>query len=274
MLPQDYQFATELANTMNWNMAPEDFQYMTTLEPEGCFVLSEGSEPIGIATCISYGRVGWFGNLIIKEECRGRGAGSLLVQHAIDYLQGKGAETIGLYAYSNLIKFYSNLGFKRDIEFAVLQAKITTIPTTEMFPRIKKANVNAVSKFDSEYFGGDRRKLLESIILDEGNLCYFFSERGRVVGYVAAKVYEGMAEVGPLVCQCDRSDVAVALVGAALGKLAGFEVYVWGLPKKEAALAHALSGFGFREDFSVTRMFLGTPVAKNCIYIAESLERG
>ena len=274
MLPQDYQFATELANTLNWNMAPEDFQYMTTLEPDGCFVLTEGSEPIGIATCISYGRMGWFGNLIIKEECRGRGAGSTLVRHAINYLKRKGVETIGLYAYPNLIKFYGNLGFNAEAEFAVLHAKTTTIPTPETFPRVKKPNFDAIAKFDGECFGANRRKLLESIILDEGNMAYFLSEQSRIVGYVAAKVYEGAAEVGPLVCQSNRADAAVALVRAILAKLAGFEVYVWGLPKKETALAEALSGFGFREDFSVTRMFLGTPAAKNCIYIAESLERG
>ena len=57
---------------------------------------------MGIATCISFGKVGWFGNLIVKEEIRHKGAGSLLVKHAIDYLQGKGVETIGLYAYPNL----------------------------------------------------------------------------------------------------------------------------------------------------------------------------
>ena len=38
MRPSDFQFATKLANTMNWNMAPEDFEFNSSLEPEGCFV--------------------------------------------------------------------------------------------------------------------------------------------------------------------------------------------------------------------------------------------
>ena len=38
MSSADFQFATDLANTMNWNMATEDFEFMTSLEPEGCFV--------------------------------------------------------------------------------------------------------------------------------------------------------------------------------------------------------------------------------------------
>ncbi|MGE5533230.1 MAG: hypothetical protein ACM3UN_02645, partial [Bacillota bacterium] len=63
MLAKDFLFATKLANTMNWNMAKEDFEFMSSLEPEGCFVLFDGSKKLGIATCISYGKIGWFGNL-------------------------------------------------------------------------------------------------------------------------------------------------------------------------------------------------------------------
>ena len=100
MRPEDFAFAVELANTMDWNMATEDFEFMTQLEPEGCLVLFDGLKPVGIATCIVYGKVGWFGNLIVEEEYRHKGAGSFLVKYAVEYLLGKGVETIGLYAVS------------------------------------------------------------------------------------------------------------------------------------------------------------------------------
>jgi hypothetical protein len=44
--------------------------------------------------------------------------------------------------------------------------------------------------------------------------------------------------------------------------------------KKQTALADLFSKAGFTEEFSVTRMFFGEFTAKNCIYLAESLERG
>ena len=65
---KDFGFAVELANTMDWNMATEDFQFAKQLEPEGCFVLFDDSKRVGIATCISYGKVGWFGNLIVDAS--------------------------------------------------------------------------------------------------------------------------------------------------------------------------------------------------------------
>ena len=273
MRPEDYVFAVELANTMDWNMATEDFEFMTQLEPEGCLVLFEGSKPVGIATCISYEKVGWFGNLIVKEKYRHKGAGSFLVKHAIEYLLRKGVETIGLYAYPILTKFYSNQGFKADEAFTVLRAQLQETLTKEELSRIGKYNIHAVTKFDKECFGGDRKRLIESIILDKGNISYCVSKDNEVVGYVAATVYDRMAWIGPLMCQKGNRDVAVALLKAALEKLAGKTVYL-ALPKKETLLVNMLFSLGFKQDFDVVQMFFGPKVAKNCIYLAESLERG
>ena len=188
-------------------------------------------------------------------------------------MQSKGVKTIGLYAYPNLIGFYSKLGFERDEDFSVLRAETLDSLTAETLPKVGTQQIQAIAEFDSRCFGGNRKKLLESIILEEGNLSYYKSEDNEVVGYVAAKVYEKMAEVGPLICQAGHVDVAASLLKTVLGKLTGLSVYVF-LPKKESALADMLFSVGFKEDFCVSRMFLGQAVAKNCIYMAESLERG
>jgi GNAT superfamily N-acetyltransferase len=269
----DFLFATQMANTMNWNMATEDFEFMASLEPEGCFVVFQGSERLGIATSISFGKVGWFGNLIVKENTRNKGVGSLLVKHAVNYLQSKGVKTIGLYAYPHLISFYSNLGFKRDEDFSVLHTDALGSLTAETLPKIGTQQIQAIAEFDSRCFGGNRKKLLESIILEKDNLGYYMFEGNAVGGYGAAKVYEKMAELGPLICPAGHVDGAVSLLKGVLAKLTGLSVYAV-LPKKEIALADMLFSFGFKEDFCVSRMFLGQAVSKNCIYMAESLERG
>jgi predicted N-acetyltransferase YhbS len=273
MRAEDFEFATELANTMNWNMALEDFQFALSLEPKGVFVAFDGSERLGIATCISFDSVGWFGNLIVKEKCRNKGVGSLLVNHSVNYLQSKGINTIGLYAYPNLTSFYGNLGFKADEDLSLLHAEKLGSLNVDSLPKIGEKQIQAVEHFDSRCFSGNRQKLLESIILENNNLGYCKIEKNEVVGYVAATVYEKMAWVGPLMCKAGRVEVAASLIQAVLAKLAGFSVYLV-LPKKETELANMLSKVGFSEEFSVLRMFLGPFTAKNCIYLAESLERG
>ncbi|MCL5876582.1 MAG: GNAT family N-acetyltransferase [Candidatus Bathyarchaeota archaeon] len=271
---EDYQFAVDLANTMNWNMAVEDFEFMASLEPDSCLLLLDGAKRVGVATCNNYGKMGWFGNLIVEEKYRKKGAGTALVTHAIKQLHAKGVETIGLYAYRHLECFYGNLGFKADKDFAVLQAKDLQRVKADPLPKIGTQQLPEIISFDSENFGGgNRSKLLESIICTQGNASFYISEGCEVVGYVAATIYESMAWLGPLVCTPSRNDIALPLIKAALSEMAGRTVYAV-LPKTEAKLLEAFLGLGFREDFSVSRMFLGKAPTKNCIYMAESLERG
>jgi predicted N-acetyltransferase YhbS len=269
----DFGFAAELANTMDWNTAAEDFIFMDSLEPGGSFLLMDDSKRIGIATCISYGKVGWFGNLIVEKTSRRKGAGRMLVQHALDYLHTKGVETVGLFAYPQLKEFYSHLGFKPDIDFALLHAdKIFPVETAGAH-KINETNLAKIAVFDSHFFGGDRTRLLESIVFDDSNAGYYVSDRGHVVGYVAATIYESMAWIGPLICVPSRYDVAGKLVSAVLSKVGGKSVFSV-VAKSDVAMLGMLSSVGFKEEFAVSRMFLGISEAKNCIYLAESLERG
>jgi hypothetical protein len=270
----DLSFAVQLANTMNWNMTPADFEFMIKLEPKGCFVLLHGQERLGIATSVSFGKTGWFGNLIVKEDMQREGAGGLLIRHAIDYLKSKGAKTIGLYAYPHLVEFYEGFGFESDIDFLVLKGK-AEVPSAAQkgVKAAKRQDIPGIIDFDCRCFGANRRKLLEPIILNKGNLCYISTENNEIIGYVAAKVYDKMVEVGPLMCHVNREEEAVLLLRTILSRLSGLEVFMY-IPKKEAVLLNMLYEAGFEEDFRVVRMFFGPAVAQNCIYTAESLERG
>jgi GNAT superfamily N-acetyltransferase len=264
MCPPDYPYATELADTMSWNMTNEDFAFNCSLEPEGCLVLYEDSRRVGIATCVSYGKTGWFGNLIIDPESRRKGAGGFLVRSAVNYLHCRGVESIGLYAYPNLSGFYGDIGFVADECFSVLHAHAIPKILCEQVGEISNRDIEAIARFDNAYFGGDRKRLLYSI---------FVAGETGILGYVLVKVFGGMAEVGPLVCVPNRADVGLNLLKSALGKIAGFDVYLC-LQKNQRALQEYLYSVGFREEFYLTRMFLSSKLSKNCIYIAESKERG
>ncbi len=269
----DFSFAVQLANSMNWDMTPADFEFMIKLEPDGCFVLFHGQERSGIATSISFGKAGWFGDLVVNEKFRRRGAGNLLTKHAIDYLKNKGVKTIGLYAYPNLVTFYKNLGFEPDIDFIVLKGKVTISSTHDMLKEATKRDVPEIIAFDRQYFGANRQKLLEPILFNQDNLCYVSTANSKITGYVAAKVYGKTAEVGPLICHANWEEGALILLETILSRLNGVEVFMC-VPTKEAELLNMLTKAGFKEDFRVVRMFLGSAVAQNCICAAESLERG
>jgi GNAT superfamily N-acetyltransferase len=274
MKVNDLAFAVHLANTMNWNMTPADFIFNMKLEPDGCFVLFNGQERKGIATSINFGKVGWFGNLVVKEDSRQEGAGKLLVKHVAEYLRSNGVETIGLYAYPNLIKFYESIGFESDLEFSVLKGKVSLLsPIREKVEEAKMQDIPSIVAFDRHCFRANRQKLLETILFNQSNLCYISTKKSEVIGYVAAKVGGEVTEVGPLICRADHYEEAVILLETILKMLNDYEVFVY-IPKKETALIEMSENGGLKEDFRVMRMFLGPAVAANCVCAAESLERG
>jgi predicted GNAT family acetyltransferase len=273
MKTSDFLFAVQLANTMDWNMTVKDFEFNVKLEPQGCFIQFQHDERVGIATTISFGKVGWFGNFIVKKTIRGEGAGSFLMQKAIAYLKSNDVETIGLYAYPHLVKFYEHFGFKSDINFSVLKGKPTFPIAQNSVKAATKLNIPELVELDRRCFGASRKKLLEPLFFNKNNLCYISTENHEITGYVVAKVYSKMAEVGPLISPAKRVEGALMLLKAILNRLSGFEVFMY-IPQKEIELLNLLRTVGFKEEFSLVRMFLGPVIIKNCIYAAESLERG
>lgn len=274
MAVEDIEFAVRLTDTMNWNLTEHDFKFMMSLEPKGCFVLLHNSKRIGITTTISFDKLGWIGNVIVDKNYRRKGAGSTLLKKAIKYLKKKGVRTIGLYSYKKTDNFYKRLGFKRDLEFTVLKGHLR--PSSVKENNVQKTSICDVQRivdFDSFYFGAPRKKLLEKIANKKGNLCYCYVYDRGILGYLMVKVYNGYAEIGPLVFRRENSYAATDLLSAVLKKLDGFEISVC-LPKKEENLVDMFLNSGLKEDFDVVRMFSGPLVFKDCIYIAESLERG
>jgi len=272
MVAEDIPFAVRLGNTMDWNLAEGDFEFMMELEPKGCFVLFFDSERVGIVTTISFGNIGWFGNLIVTEQHRKKGAGSLLTSHAVNYLKHNNVETVGLYAYSEKVPFYERLGFKYDSYFAVLSGNGISSVTDSHVREGGKGDIQKIIDCDCSCLGFSRKKLLEPVLLDSDNLCYIY-ENGEMEGYAIAKVYHGMAEAGPIVCHQGCNEIAIKLLKAVLNGLNGLEISMC-IPKKHTALLDVLKRHGFSEKFSVARMFYGPPFRDKCICLAESLERG
>ncbi|MBS7657409.1 GNAT family N-acetyltransferase [Candidatus Bathyarchaeota archaeon] len=273
MTPKDFEFAVRLSNTMNWEATKEDFEFITNLEPNGCFVLYHDSERIGIATTISFGQVGWLGNVIIRENHRGKGGGSLIVRKAMDYLTNVGVKTIGLYSYIDRISFYTRLGFKFDSKFIVMKGDAFFEPVEFPFKPVSKDDWPAIECLDRKCFGGSRSKLLELILSDRSNICYVYTNDKKLLGYAVAKVSNETSEIGPMVCQREHTNAALNLISKLLGNLKRREVSLC-LPEKETEIRNFLMQHGFREQLVLARMFYGAPIVNDFVYVAESLERG
>jgi len=274
----DYSFAVDLANTMSWGMNVADFGFNQFLESAGCLVLFDGSSPVGIATCISFGNVGWFGNFIVKPEYRKCGAGRLLLEYAINYLKSRGVENIGLYVYPYLEEYYGKFGFKADnVVLTVMCNDNVQIDDGGSFNFEVAPDFSVLSRFDCEFFGADRSRVLRSILQEKSSLCYAsFDGDGEMVGYIVSKNCGSVSEVGPLVCRPGRVDVAFGLLKAMLQRLVNRSVvlYLFQGQVESRVFEVFLLSAGFRKSFSLLRMFLGESKVQSGVYLVESLERG
>jgi GNAT superfamily N-acetyltransferase len=273
MSEQDFQFAVQITDQMNWDMTEDDFKFITSLEPDGCFVLLSGRERAGIATTVSFGKKGWFGNLIVAESCRRKGAGSLLVEHSVQYLKSKGVNTVGLFAYMDKVDFYKRLGFEYDSVFTVLKGKSFSSAAKECIVKSGRRNMQQIIDCDRFYFGASRKKILKPLLDDPNEVSYVCVDKDKVLGYALAKMYDGTASLGPLACPRDRTDLAISLLEAVLNQLKGAEVSLC-LTREAESVVNWLMEHGFVESFHVARMFLHPSAVSDCVYVAESLERG
>lgn len=274
MREEDFDFAVAITDSEGWFLKREDFEFSLELEPEGCFVLFRDSEKIGLVTNVSYGnKIAWLGNLIVDKNRRGEGGGRELVEASLSFMHGKGVETVALYAYQDVVSFYLKLGFEVDTEFSVMKGKVASSLNKDGVKRAEVSDLQGIVEFDEGCFGASRRKLLEPVIEDSDNVCHVCFEGDELLGYVVAKPYDGLAELGPLVLLRDRGDMVNSLVKAVANDLEEAEMFVV-VPSKELSVILELIDMGFREDFKVKRMFHGPAKLDSCICFAESLERG
>jgi ribosomal protein S18 acetylase RimI-like enzyme len=258
---------------MNWSLTAKDFEFMTTIEPFGCFVLFDEKDKIGIATSISYNSIGWFGNLVVKPESRNKRAGSCLLKNAITYLKNKDVQTIGLFSYPGLVDFYKKFGFKVDHEFIMFRGSPSVFKEIKNLRIAQEKDFPKIYEFDQTCMGFSRHKILNPIFSHKNNLTYFYAQNNFIKGYLVTKIDNIQAEIGPLVFKSDHEFVAVDLLRSALGSLSGFDVFIY-VPKQNKVLIDLLLNVGLREDTNLVRMFLGPIINIDCLYLPESLERG
>ncbi len=199
----DIPAATALTDLENWGCTPAIFSRLMRLDPGGCLKAVAGGETVGITTATSYGEVGWIGNVIVSPERRGDGIGRELVEHAIDYLENAGAETIRLNSYLHVTTLYESLGFKGEFENVRLHGVMGSggrVPPPSL-------PLDDVVSFDTRYFGADRGRLLATLMEEHPRTFLSMRSEG-VAGYLVGQVEEGSCEIAPWVVDPRHPEIA------------------------------------------------------------------
>lgn len=253
--PNDINFWMSLIEVVGWDNTKADIKRSLILEPEGCFIAKINSQDVGIVNSFLYGKIGWIGNLVVKPEFRGNGIGEELMKYAINRLKCKGAESIRLDSVEKAISLYKRLGFQHEWRSLRYICKSEN-RNTENVSLIKPSELNEIFRIDKKYCGYDRQKFLKTIRKEFPQLCYKFSIKGKISGYIMARFLNNSFKIGPWVCNPKTPIQAEQLLFAVMKQAERYELKV-GIPEPNKNAIGIVEKNNFIQLPSSYRMCLG-----------------
>jgi ribosomal protein S18 acetylase RimI-like enzyme len=251
--PLDFNFIIGLALLENIKYSKKDLKRIIDFEPEGCFIAVDGEQRLGIITTITYGNIGWLGNLLVKKSTRRRGTGTKLVKEALEYMQKKDVKIPKLYCFPNRVPFYRRLGFKTEINVQVMLGKGKKI----IFSEVKKLSEDALDEIlllDKKIFGADRSRLLCRLYQEFPKNCFAAYYKKKLVGYIMANGSEDEYELGPWVCLPEyQNRYAEQLLRAGINSL-DRRIIDLSTPLKNKMIEEILVNYGFKKQGIAVRM--------------------
>lgn len=258
----DIDFVIQLIKNEKWGYLACDIKRYVRWEPNGCFIAEVNRKQAGHIFSVNYGRLGWIGLLIVKKEYRRRGIGIRLMKKAINYLLSSGVETIKLEAVPDEADFYRKLGFVDEydsLRLVKIFEKVEAFqPSNECVECTGEEDLTKLVRFDTRYFGVNRRKVLENLYQDYPRYCFISKKKHKIIGYIMARKTTRGFWLGPYICNPQHLNAAKQLIISCVNALnkKNQELKV-GTPSVNYAATHLLQSLGFKIVSKSIRMFKG-----------------
>jgi len=243
----DAQFCHGLTVLENWGHTLDEIAAVVT-NRSADFFIAEDTKPTGMVASFQYGRAAWIGLLIVSKEYRYQGIGTALMEKALKTLKSRGVTTVRLEAVSEAVPLYKRLGFTPEFDSLRLRGEFhgAKLPQSN----ISEKMVEDIAVFDQNYFGANRKILLENFLaLSSVRLVEIDTS---IKGYLFART-GSLTTVGP--CVCENEKIFESLLTQALSQVKG-PVSV-GIPDRNKLGVSLLEQYGFTVVGSSLRMVWG-----------------
>jgi GNAT superfamily N-acetyltransferase len=254
----DVKFALNLTRIERWSYNEDDFRRLIIFEPEGCFMAWKNGKRIGMVTATSYEDYAFLGCLIVIKEERGKGIGTKLMEHAINYLNGKGVKSVELDGVFPAVSMYRRLGFKDkylSLRFLRRPEECNLdIENSKIEFKDNDKILNKIVNFDKAMTGIYRERVIRKI-LEEFKDSLYISDSDKIKGYsIVRERSTGNFTPGPIVAL--NNTVAEKLLSRIASDY-GNRVLTIGVPEINSFMIDILLDNGFVYNEPSVRMYMG-----------------
>jgi len=253
----DMDFAASCAAAEGWvTETREEFEGFRAYDPNGCFVVEQAGDPIGIGVATGYGEYGFVGELIVLSDFRGAGVGRQLLDHAVSYLKNRGARHILLDGVNPAVSLYQRAGFRKICRSLRFAGKPGGSPHRRVRPMVQE-DLERVVRLDRAAFTADRAFFLQRRFLLYAELSMVIEQDKTVRGYIFGRRRPGLIWAGPWYVESEVNDPE-HLLQAFAHECAGSEIGLGVLESNERAVL-LIRSLGLSERLNPPwRMILGT----------------
>lgn len=223
MTDADIPLGMRLKRDSGWNQLEADWRRFLTMEPQGCFVAELEGQAVATTTTAIFGTAACVALVLVDERLRGRGLGSALMRHALDYLDRQRVASIRLDATPLGRPIYEKLGFVAEYELARFEGTLPPHEPVHGIDPAHAADLDDISALDREISGIDRRKMLDCFYRETPEAMRVARVNGAIQGYLTSRPGARATQLGPCL---SRGDLGESLLADAWSRLAGQYVFL------------------------------------------------
>jgi GNAT superfamily N-acetyltransferase len=210
MTATDLPLGMHLSTQAGWNQTELDWRRALAMQPAGCFVAEWGGTPVGTTTTAIFGPVAWVAMVLVDEAVRGRGIGTALMRHALDFLDRRRVPTVRLDATPLGRPVYERLGFVEQYTVARYEGTLPPASGAEGGDTAPRVVWSALVALDEAVTGTDRRSLLLRLFAEQPRDVRLVLEDRQLAGFLAARQGRQAVQVGPCIASPQAGPVLFA----------------------------------------------------------------
>jgi len=276
MTIDDLPLGLRLTRQAGWNQTESDWQRFMGMEPDGCFVAELDGSSAGTTTTCIFDGVAWIAMVLVDKSVRGRGIGTGLLKHALDYLQERNIRTVRLDATPAGRPIYEKLGFVPEYELARYEGVVKdlrlTIEKSKIENRKSKIVFSDIIEFDHRMTGTNREKMLTRLFQEFPELVCVVRRGNHVEGYIAGRPGANATQVGPCIA---TAGAGPSLLSDSFRRCVGKRVFI-DVPLDNVGAVRMAEAAQLTVQRCFTRMCMGERISDNvqAIWASSGPEKG